>query len=125
MTDDWIIKAMEVCKSPVASCRECPYRDYTAECTNRLLMDALEWINRLQTELGEYRHLATSVKNGGWTSATLIRAEAFKEFAEKVKQTICDNTYPDFDRKGKPVNVWNAVNGYKAIDGLVDVLLNE
>lgn len=47
-----------------------------------------------------------------------IRAEAYKEFAEQVNQIICENCYPDFDAKGKPVNVFNAVNGYKAIDNL-------
>ena len=26
-----------------------------------------------------------------------------KEFAEKLKQAICDNTYPYFDKNGKPV----------------------
>ena len=31
-----------------------------------------------------------------------------KEFAEKLKQAICDNTYPYFDKNGKPVDIWGA-----------------
>lgn len=37
---------------------------------------------------------------------------------EKIPQTICDHTYPDFDKDGKPVNVWKANEGYDAIDAL-------
>ena len=44
--------------------------------------------------------------------------EALKKVAEQVNQIICENCYPDFNAKGKPVNVFNAVNGYKAIDNL-------
>ena len=44
--------------------------------------------------------------------------EKNKEIAERVKQTICENTHPDFNKEGKPVNVWNARDGYQAIDNL-------
>lgn len=47
------------------------------------------------------------------------KAEAYKEFAEKVSKLICDNTYPDFDKDGKAVNIWNAKDGYKQIDNLL------
>ena len=48
-----------------------------------------------------------------------IRAEAIKEFAERVKQEICKNTYTGFDKKGNPVNIWEAQTGFKDIDNLV------
>lgn len=41
-----------------------------------------------------------------------------KEFAEKLKQVICDNTYPYFDKNGKPVNIWNT-DGFDKIDELL------
>ena len=45
-------------------------------------------------------------------------AKAVKEFAEKLKQAICDNTYPYFDKNGKPVNIWNT-DGFDKIDELL------
>ena len=50
-----------------------------------------------------------------------LRAEkknVVKEFAEKVKQAIADNTYPYFDKNGKPVNIWNT-DGFDKIDELL------
>lgn len=40
------------------------------------------------------------------------------EIIEAVKQIICENTYPSFDKNGKPVNVWKAREGYDALDAL-------
>ena len=47
-----------------------------------------------------------------------VREETAKEFAEKLKQAICDNTYPYFDKDGKPVNIWNT-DGFDKIDELL------
>lgn len=41
-----------------------------------------------------------------------------KRFLEKLKQAICDNTYPYFDKDGKPVNIWNT-DGFDKIDELL------
>lgn len=46
------------------------------------------------------------------------KKQAVKEFAEKLKQAICDNTYPYFDKNGKPVNIWNT-DGFDNIDGIL------
>ena len=51
--------------------------------------------------------------------------DVVKNFAERVVQTICDNTYPDFDKNGKPVNIWKAREGYKAIEELAKNLMEE
>ena len=45
-------------------------------------------------------------------------AKAVKEFAEKLKQAICDNPYPYFDKACKPVNIWNT-DGFDKIDELL------
>ena len=45
--------------------------------------------------------------------------------ATRVPQTICDHCYPDFDKEGKPVNVWKAKEGYAAIDALVKQIAKE
>lgn len=47
-----------------------------------------------------------------------------KRFLEKVKQVICDNTYPYFDKNGKPVNIWNT-DGFDKIDELLKEYENE
>ena len=52
------------------------------------------------------------------------QAEAIKEFAEKLKQAICDNTYPYFDKNGKPVNIWNT-DGFDKIDELLKEFLEQ
>ena len=46
------------------------------------------------------------------------KAEAYKECIEKVKTIICDNTYPDFDKNGKAVNIWKS-KAYKDIDNIL------
>ena len=53
------------------------------------------------------------------------KAEAYKEFAEKVSKLICNNTYPDFDKDGKAVNIWNAKDGYKQIDNLLKEMVGD
>lgn len=45
-----------------------------------------------------------------------VRKETAEKFAEKVSQAIVDNTYPYFDKDGKPVNIWKAVLGFDKID---------
>ena len=47
-----------------------------------------------------------------------VKKTAVKEFAEKLKQAICDNTYPYFDKNGKPVNIWNT-DGFDKINELL------
>lgn len=42
-----------------------------------------------------------------------------QELQEQILQAICDNTYPSFDKDGKPVNVWNAKMGYTAVADLI------
>jgi hypothetical protein len=45
-------------------------------------------------------------------------AEERTEIFEKVEKIILDNTYPDFNREHKPVNIWKAKDGYDALDEL-------
>ena len=46
------------------------------------------------------------------------KEQSVKEFVNKLKQAICDNTYPYFDKNGKPVNIWNT-DGFDKIDELL------
>ena len=134
MTDKDIIKALEYCSksSWLSDCDGCPCYDekediQTSECQERLMKNVLNLINRLQSEIERLNALiAETNKQRGKvihaiTRIDEVKTEAYKEFVEKVTSTICKNTYPDFDKDGKAVIVWN-VDGYKAIENLANEL---
>lgn len=52
MTDNEIIKALECCNRPAnkTSCDDCPYQFIDEKCSSKLINDALDLINRLQSE---------------------------------------------------------------------------
>ena len=54
---------------------------------------------------------------------TRAQVNAVNAFADRVKQAICDNTYPDFDKDGKPVNIWKATTGYDSIDEIAKEMI--
>ena len=43
-----------------------------------------------------------------------VRLEVAREIFEEIEEIILDNTYPDFNREHKPVNIWKATTGYDA-----------
>lgn len=43
-----------------------------------------------------------------------------KEIRSEIEEVICQNTYPGFSQDGKPVNIWNAKNGYKAVEEVIE-----
>ena len=78
----------------------------------------------------EYRdrlcYLEDCIENGTlvFLPGSKAQAETVKEFAEKLKQAICDNTYPYFDKNGKPVNIWNT-DGFDRIDELLKEFIEQ
>lgn len=48
------------------------------------------------------------------------RAATVRLVSGGITNIICQNTYPSFDKDGKPVNVWKAKEGYAAIDKFVE-----
>lgn len=112
MTDQEIIKALECCTSNGGDCNICPQHSTT--CVNDLLMSSLDLINRQQAKIGELqgnlkfvRGIVERQKAGirqlrkqrefrreylGYFPK-LERAEAVREFAEKVKEA----TYHYYD----------------------------
>ena len=50
-------------------------------------------------------------------------ADTVRKMQERFKQAICDNTYPDFNKDGKPINVWKATTGYDLIDQIAKEML--
>ena len=73
MTDEQIIKAVDVCRT--GTCKGCPYHElYTASCINKLMEDVFDLINRQKAEI------ENEIKE--------IKSEAIKEFAERLKSKL-------------------------------------
>lgn len=147
MTDEQIIKALECCATDDGDdCFQCPYGNIVYKpgnggCVNRCRKDALNLINRQKEEIERLKkknkilikNADTAFQDGLDENRDLfkkevepeIRAEAIKEFAERVEQEICKNTYAGFDKKGNPVNIWEAQTGFKDIDNLVKEMTEE
>lgn len=103
MTDKEIIKALECC-SNAEPCENCPYQK---QCDETDLAEiALDLINRQQAEIKELNTIRSRLIYDSGTLTKIsdelyqkIKAEAVKEFAEKLKFVWFDNRYdsPDID----------------------------
>lgn len=88
-----------------------------------------EEINRLEIELKAMRGVANSYKaevdrlqkENDVLIETYSKCQIaiIKGSIERIKQIVCDHCHSDFNKDGKPINVWDAVNGYKAIDNFL------
>lgn len=77
----------------------------------------------IQEELdGVYKELADQRAEIERLQKALI---SINYIAKRIPQAICDNTYPDFDKNGHSVNVWKAIDGYTAINELVEQITKE
>lgn len=91
MTDNEIIKALEChSKNNVRTCKGCPYadtyHDINGECIDIMATEALALINRQKVTIEQ---LQTALFKCGEERVT-ARAEAVKEFAERLKEKIRD-----------------------------------
>ena len=102
MTDEQIIKAVDVCKT--GTCRGCPYHVLgTAWCISILMKDVFDLINRQKAQIESLRKENKILSHDAYTAfqeglnenrdlfkkevEPEIRAEAYKEFAERLKET--------------------------------------
>ena len=102
MTDEQIIKAVDVCKT--GACRGCPYHVLgTAGCISILMKDVFGLINRQKTEIERLKS-ANDEKFHQWDmlaekteqhyadlyneAKNILKSEAYKEFAERLKKPI-------------------------------------
>jgi hypothetical protein len=95
MTDKKTVKALECCVG--CDCKHCPYYDgdtdnEAAHCKDSLIMDALKVVNRQNAEIEEHKRLFETIhKEIKAVKALYIedigkaKAEAIKEFAERLK----------------------------------------
>ena len=105
-TDAEIMKALEICNSTKKGhcLNRCPYYNYSANCMQSMINDALDLINRQKAEIEKLEKIErfatkTIEKQDAeiellHKTKQLIKSEAIKEFAEKLKERRCGNTYP-------------------------------
>lgn len=86
-TDDEVIKALECCVSGYCIDGKCPLFDWDDEddiskCTETLATIALALINRQKAELEDLREIVFTDRT---EAIRQLKAEAIKEFAERLK----------------------------------------
>lgn len=91
MTDKEIIKALECCNEPPSQCDDCPLSGMVG-CQAKTMESALDLINRQQAEIERLQKENNQFADIGKMYSE-IRAEAIKEFAERLKQKILVSPY--------------------------------
>ncbi len=114
MTDNEIIKALECCERfEIEDCKECPYYTLGHGCLTKCFGNALALIKRQKAEIERLESYNENLlaANVGLSCGLLdeiktARAEAIKEFAEKLKrntvtmQTVEGYSYNAITRAG-------------------------
>ena len=104
MTDEQIIKALECCiaqeNCEKVSCEICPY-DRVYDCKEVMLQNTLDLIYRQKAEiekLGNQNTILLKSKCKKINAATkVIKSEAIKEFAERLKEELRFNENCNFN----------------------------
>ena len=114
MTDNEIIKALECCKD--LKCSECPKKTnlFITDCDVQLCQEAIDLINRQKAEVENLRNIVKAdLLNAKYdfklslSDISGIRAEAIKEFAERLILDVQRHLMPNVDDDGT-VTVENA-----------------
>ena len=90
------LKALECLRGNAFDCGECPYCScYPAPCEQQVAKDALSLITRQKEGIERLKNRDLQVEVSEKLERE-IKAEAIKEFAEKVKKcSYCDNVFMD------------------------------
>lgn len=100
MTDNEIVKALELCKACTTNtnCSKCPYSDED-DCIVCLCEGSFDLINRQKEEIEkwqtEYKR-ACAERDAHIVTTKFAKAEAVKEFADKAKEKMRDLARVDF-----------------------------
>lgn len=106
MTENEILNALQLCAQPNSKCTECPYFSHLCAdrgCIEENAKDLLDLINRQRAEI-ERLNSANAEKFRQWDmlaektkqhyadlyneAKNILKAEAYKEFAKKLKEEI-------------------------------------
>lgn len=93
MTHKEIIKALECCKpGNDEGCLNCPLDNFSLpDCAERLSKESIDLINRQQAEIEQWKEEANRYQTLWCEDVQFARAEAIKEFAERLKKEIYTN----------------------------------
>ena len=91
MNDNDIIKALGCCA--VSNCDDCPYFKF-GNCLEKLQLDAVDLINRLKAENERLKDMVAQNEGVLPKYENLIKSEAIKEFAERLKESLEGKTDP-------------------------------
>ena len=94
LTDKEIVKALELCLEndfTERNCKHCPYEDDRLNCMDNMLEDTIDLINRLQADSKRLKKVQMQLDDA-LKMYHVIKAEAYKEFAEKYKDQIKNYT---------------------------------
>ena len=105
MTDNEIINALECCCSPkVNACDDCPFHKRCYENNEWLEKEAIDLINRQKAEIERLETNCLSMAQTMPNMAKAERAEAVKEFAERLKEKLACLEYAiQTNRKTLPI----------------------
>lgn len=81
-TDEEVIKALECCAN--GECDECPYQD-DSPCKEYLNNAALDLINRQRAEIESLNEIVFTDRT---EAIKMLKAEAIKEFAKRLKNSF-------------------------------------
>ena len=111
MTDNDLIKSLDICQNGTSMCSDCSYSNDYTNCNTRIAKDALELINRQKAEIERLRSLVDDsvwdfcsisgcegASNDCWKTCpdsryNKIKTKAIREFAERLKAIYDDERY--------------------------------
>ena len=128
MTDNEIIKALECCTDEsYENCNECPYSIDAERCERmKLLEDILDLINHQKAETERLKKEIQITKDAYTmlqTKNEIIKLEAVKEFAARLKENISDDCHIVSD-EGEYVG-YDCDDVRHCIDSLVKEMIGE
>lgn len=103
LTKNMIVSALEYCTEPRGkrNCEKCHYFFSDIKCKTHLMIDVLDLINRQQAEIEKLkkenkivdlnRRMALLEKQPLYDKIKTIKAEAIKEFADRLKKHLKGN----------------------------------
>jgi hypothetical protein len=119
-TDEEVIKALECCKRGYCIEGKCPLLDWNdyddiSRCTGTLATIALDLINRQKAEIDRFAGIGKMYSE--------VRAEAIKEFAERLTNRIMDKL--DASDNAPDGDFYFITDVYTDIDDLVKEMTEE
>lgn len=115
LSDNEIVKALEYCTQQGIT-SECERCEVKKGCRSELIVNALDIINRLQAENERLKKSNEMFTDIGKLYSE-IKAEAYKEFAERLKDIIADHLDQSLDNPGG--NNYFITDVYTDIDNLL------